>query len=1398
MNGTAREEVWDGTPTSEGEAASLVESAMLLRWRAPELALLLSDRAVAAAADDRDAVLRAEHLGAFALNRLGRPSAAVQRLLPPLADTGTPMALRHELNVELAHCALALGEPAAALDVLHPVLAAGDDIAPMLRGTALVATAEAAGALGRADAVDMALEEADELYQEDPQLDHDTTLLLRAAASTVHAAHHRRSGSPKQALTQIRSSRDLLRGLADPDHDSGQVSGKLMLEQVLALLDLGEGETAVQEARPILRRPVRAAAACAMGWLRLALATRVHLAQARHEPALGLLADAVELTQRHGVDAVLAECLEGLSHVHEVRGEFADALHCLRSARAAEGRHRRSTEAARAALLQHCGWVRRGGTALVDEVTPLLAGSAGARIEPDPATGLLDPEVFRSWVDRAVLDSGTVSQVLVAVRPQAGHQPDALCELCDQLRLAAPEGAVFGRIGDDLIAVLLRSMNRQQAQTWLDEFRAKVPGRLRSEITAAAAQYRAGTDALQLQADAERALRAAANRATSHRVEASAAWARGAPPAPAPLAPDPELSRPEASNKDAAVPHRVAAALGWPELAWPQVGSPGMHATQQHSSERYSTQEHPRQERVSPHAAHPATSERRDELEPAPSGADAPGSAAPSSPLSLPQVARPPASEAQPLRWFTPGAVPPHQPSPLIGTSNPAGTGSVPEEPAHTPPEPAVTEPAVTEPADVESDAAESGAATASLAFPGPDLPDPLGIEPAGGEPGVAEADDLSMPSGVPGAHAPRSEPSSREPFRVVGRHDATPVQPQHPAPEAGTAQPEATRHSEAEPAEPEPVAPEPVTMLMPLSLLPPAFGGTPSRADSGDPGRRAGAQSGSSNGTGPTTGERRVVPALPWLAAAPTTQDEHARSVLDGEPDTDAPAATPGHEDGESGRHGSGHDDVAAPDGRAHGVPFEDPSRGPLFGRAEPSPFDDGDTDGARDREPVPRSEPAAHLAEEPGSESPRRRGDGAPVLVSDLLPAKTVLSSGRSGRRRAEDRVSSDLPAGQPEQEQAPQQAPQEAASAPTPVATEHAQDPSRDVPPRGANASGDHAAAPGGGRGGAGAHGTGAARAEFSDAHGVTPPGYRWGQRGGPAPVPPGVTFDLANHVGPAAHGRSLDGPPVGRDVRPSREQPSGSGPTRTQGGHGGTERPAREAATGGGETIREGGGEKPGGEKIEKAGGERAGGESRVAKVGGDEQPHAGRPVLGDAAAVPEPAAPDMTASTGRTAADGTADARAEAETGARGGAPGGTPRQAAPPGSGASDAGRGPVPTSDQGGGTRPRVEPGDSGPDTDQRVGMGDLLAEALAAFQESHPPLISTNGSHPPDTEHDTQPVDGAAAQAELAARLHLAADPVDRYPGDAGDALTDPVLRLPELAAEPPWRQPGGGLGS
>ncbi|MGH3931547.1 MAG: cell wall anchor protein, partial [Pseudonocardiaceae bacterium] len=221
MNATPRDKLRDGTPASGSEAASLVESAMLLRWRAPELALLLADRAVAAAGEDRVTVLRADHLAVFALNRLERYAQAVHRLLPAIRDADTPAELRSELQVELAHCAVGLGEPATALAAVRPVLAAGEDVAPVLRGAALVIVAESSDAFGRDDVVACALEEADELFREDQHLDRDTALLLRATAKAVNAVHHRRGGAAAEAEAQARAGCDLLTGLADSEHDSG-------------------------------------------------------------------------------------------------------------------------------------------------------------------------------------------------------------------------------------------------------------------------------------------------------------------------------------------------------------------------------------------------------------------------------------------------------------------------------------------------------------------------------------------------------------------------------------------------------------------------------------------------------------------------------------------------------------------------------------------------------------------------------------------------------------------------------------------------------------------------------------------------------------------------------------------------------------------------------------------------------------------------------------------------------------------------------------------------------------------------------------------------------------------------------------------------------------------------
>ena len=430
---------------------------MLLRWRAPELALLLADRAVTAGQDDKLAVLQADHLAVFALNRLGRHGEAAHRLFPAIRDAETPPGLRHELSVELAHCAVALGESATALGAVRAVLAAGDDVAPVLRGGALVAVAEASAALGRNDLATSALDEADELYREDSSLDHDTALLLRAAVRAVDAARHRRREAGAVAETKAREGRDLLAGLADPEHDSGEVSARLMLEIALALLDRGAGDAAVQEARPLLRRPVRAAAAAAVGRLRLALATRVHLAEGRHEPALTLLADAVEGAQRYGVDVVLAECLEGLSHVHEARGEFADALHCVRAARAAEGRHRSDVEAARGTLLDNCGSARREEARLVAQVAALLgeAGTgcaAGSEADTGPLGGEVGVGSAAQQTDPEPLESEIVQADSVEAEVGEVEELEAEIAQAELIEAGLGEAEASERVAEEQVA----------------------------------------------------------------------------------------------------------------------------------------------------------------------------------------------------------------------------------------------------------------------------------------------------------------------------------------------------------------------------------------------------------------------------------------------------------------------------------------------------------------------------------------------------------------------------------------------------------------------------------------------------------------------------------------------------------------------------------------------------------------------------------------------------------------------------------------------------------------------------------------------------------------------------------------------------------------------------------
>lgn len=77
-------------------------------------------------------------------------------------------------------------------------------------------------------------------------------------------------------------------------------------------------------------------------------------------------------------------------------------------------------------------------------------------------------------------------------------------------------------------------------------------------------------------------------------------------------------------------------------------------------------------------------------------------------------------------------------------------------------------------------------------------------------------------------------------------------------------------------------------------------------------------------------------------------------------------------------------------------------------------------------------------------------------------------------------------------------------------------------------------------------------------------------------------------------------------------------------------------------------------------------------------------------------------------------------------------------------------------------------------------MGLGDLLAEALAAYQESR----------------DVQ----AEARTRSTVGLALAPQPIDASPRDPdgvdpAEAVTNPLLRLPDLTVEPRWGPPETG---
>ncbi|PRY36315.1 hypothetical protein [Umezawaea tangerina] len=400
-----------GEAQADVEVSTLVVPAWRLRWRAPELALVLGERAVALASTRRDEIdrLRAESLVVFASNRMGRGVRIADRALDALkaAETAGEQETAWRLRIELAACATAVGAPLTGFGAVRPVLAA-DGVPHALRAAALVQASDCLVTIGRGPQLGMALSEADQLYVADTLLDADTRLLQRGLLHASAAAQHRRWGDLQAATDAAGKGLELLAELTDPSVDSGQVRGRLTLELVCALMDSNRLGEASEIGSPLLDLPVRAPSAADVGWLRLALATRVHLPAGRVDVARGMLRDTADSAQRHQLDTLLAESLLALAHVHEVSGELAEALTDLRSAHAAERRRARAVYAVRARLAAEFSGAHRHPVGPHEQLGSLLrpgdgraAAAQGAmRGSQPPADAVLAPELkqqLRQW-----------------------------------------------------------------------------------------------------------------------------------------------------------------------------------------------------------------------------------------------------------------------------------------------------------------------------------------------------------------------------------------------------------------------------------------------------------------------------------------------------------------------------------------------------------------------------------------------------------------------------------------------------------------------------------------------------------------------------------------------------------------------------------------------------------------------------------------------------------------------------------------------------------------------------------------------------------------------------------------------------------------------------------------
>ncbi|MEV6605567.1 diguanylate cyclase [Kutzneria sp. NPDC051319] len=511
-----------GEAQTDAEVGTLSVPAWQLRWRAPELSLVLSERASALAMGRRDELerLRAETLTVFALNRLDKGVQAVERAVTALkaAEAGNHVELGWRLRVELAACARAAGVPLTGFGVLKPVLRA-EGVSAEVRASALVALTDCLVLVGRSKELADALDQADQLYGEDTALDAEAKLLSRALLRASAARQHRRWGDLKAAVGAARDGLALFVEAGGAKADSGYVASRLMLELVCALMDSEQLTDATAAAEELLERPVRAPSAAAVGWLKLALATRVHLPAGRTSIANDLLLDVADSAVRHQLDPLLSESMLALSHVHEMAGQLTEALTCLRTAHTAERRRTAALYTVRTKLAEEFAAAHRESSGLKEQLPSLIkprATKPEPTLDTDAVTGLLNRSGFRRQVD-AVVNGGyidhTLSLVLLDVDVAASNgagtasvDDQVMRKIADRVRDVAPGKAAVGRTAGDELAVLLPDTTRDQAQQWAEALRSDVSPRLAVTMTTGVAEYRPGSGGEALLTEADQAL----------------------------------------------------------------------------------------------------------------------------------------------------------------------------------------------------------------------------------------------------------------------------------------------------------------------------------------------------------------------------------------------------------------------------------------------------------------------------------------------------------------------------------------------------------------------------------------------------------------------------------------------------------------------------------------------------------------------------------------------------------------------------------------------------------------------------------------------------------------------------------------------------------------------------